>query len=103
MVLVLHLYRGTADCASASSSAHTAILHLPDSSHVDRARLRQAHVPQLALAGRQSATDLTQGLGPAHLAEQHGDELPPTAEPAGMPFRFVLADRRLKTGPRNEL
>src|SRR5271157_4271603 len=39
-------------------------------------------MPQLALTGRQSAANLAQRLGPAQLAEQHGDELSPTAEAA---------------------
>jgi len=37
-------------------------------------------MPQLPLTGRQSAANLAQRLGPAQLAEQHGDELSPTAE-----------------------
>src|SRR5208337_1469941 len=39
-------------------------------------------MPQLPLTGRQSAANLAQRLGPAQLAEQHGDELSPTAEAA---------------------
>src|SRR5271157_3284152 len=39
-------------------------------------------MPQLALTGRQSAANFAQRLGPAQLAEQHGDELSPTAEAA---------------------
>src|ERR1035441_3382570 len=36
-------------------------------------------MPQLAFTGRQPAANLAQRLGPAQLAEQHGDELSPTA------------------------
>ncbi len=38
----------------------------------------QAQVPQLAFAGRQTAANLTQRLGAAELAEQHGDETVPS-------------------------
>jgi hypothetical protein len=60
-------------------------------------------VSQFAFAGRQSAANLTQGLGPTQLTEQHGDELSPTRETAGMPFRLMPTNRRVKTGSRNKL
>jgi hypothetical protein len=66
-------------------------------------RFRQAQVSQFAFAGRQSAANLTQGLGPTQLTEQHGDELSPTRETAGMPFRLMPTNRRVKTGSRNKL
>jgi hypothetical protein len=47
-------------------------------------------MPQLPLTGRQSAANLPQRLGPTQLAEQHGDELSPTAESARMPFGFMF-------------
>src|SRR5271157_2112096 len=47
-------------------------------------------MPQLPLTGRQSAANFAQRLGPAQLAEQHGDELSPTAESARMPFGFMF-------------
>ena len=53
---------------------------------------------QLAFRGSESAANLAQRLGASQLAEQHGDELSPTAEPARMPFGFVLPDRGVKTG-----
>ena len=60
-------------------------------------------MPQLAFTGRQSAANFAQRLGASQLAEQHGDELSPTAEAARMPFGFVLPDRGFKAGARNKL
>jgi hypothetical protein len=60
-------------------------------------------MPQLALAGRQSAANLAQRFGPAQLAEQHGNELSPTAEPTRMSFRLVFPGRRVKPASRNQV
>jgi len=60
-------------------------------------------MPQLPLAGCQPAANLAQRLGPAQLAEQHGDQLSPTAESAPMPFGFMFTRRCVKAGSRNEL
>jgi hypothetical protein len=54
-------------------------------------------MPQLSFARGQSATNLAQRLGPTELTEQHGYELTPTAEPAGVSFGLVLSNRSIKT------
>ena len=51
---------------------------------------------QLAFAGGQSAANLAQGLRPAQVTEQHGHELSPTAEPAGVALGPVLGNRLLE-------
>ena len=53
-------------------------------------------MPQLALAGRQAAADLAQRLGTAELAKQHGDELSPAGEAAGVALPAMLADGLFK-------
>src|SRR5271167_4966397 len=68
-----------------------------------RRGLRQAQMPQLSFARRQPASNLAQRLGSAELAEQHSNELSPTAEPASVSFGLVLANRRVKSGARNQL
>ena len=57
----------------------------------------------ITIARRQPASNLAQRLGSAQLAEQHCHELSPTAEPASVPFGLVLANRRVKSGSRNQL
>jgi hypothetical protein len=47
---------------------------------------------QLALAGGQPLTDLSQGPRCPELTKQHGHELPPTGKTARMAFSFVLLD-----------
>jgi hypothetical protein len=50
-------------------------------------------MPQFAFAGGQPAGDFAQAPGVAKWAEQHGDQLRPTAEAAvGMALGFVLLD-----------
>ena len=61
-----------------------------------RGRLRQSQMPQLALAGGQPAADLAQRLRPSQVAKQHGHELAPAGETAGMALRPVLGHNPLK-------
>src|SRR5437879_8033020 len=63
----------------------------------------QSQMPQLAFAGGQAAANLTQRLRSAQVAEQHGHELAPAAEPAGMALGPVLDDRPLKLGAGKQL
>jgi hypothetical protein len=58
---------------------------------------------QFAFRSGQAAANLPQGLGMPQLAEQHRDELPPTAEPAGMTLGLIRADHRLEVNARNQL
>src|SRR4029077_5740487 len=53
--------------------------------------------------GAQSATDLTQRLGPPQLAEQHGDELGPAIESTGMAVRLVFFDGCFEFQPGKQL
>src|ERR1017187_4282630 len=59
-------------------------------------RIVQPQVPQLAFAGGRSAADLAQRLRPPQVTEQHGHELPPATEAAGMALGPVLGDRLFK-------
>ena len=63
----------------------------------------QAQMPRLALAGRQAAADLAQRLGTAELAKQHGDELSPAGEAAGVALPAMLADGLFKLRAREQL
>lgn len=58
---------------------------------------------ELALAGRQTTTDLAQRLSLAQLTEQHGQELSPAGEPAGVTLGLVLLDGLLKLQSRKQL
>ena len=62
-------------------------------------RVGQAQMPQLAFTGGQAAANLAQRLRPAQMAEQHGHELPPASEAAGMTLGPVLGDGPLKLVP----
>jgi len=53
-------------------------------------------MPELAFAGSQAAADFTQRLGLSQLARQHGHELPPAGETAGVPLRPVLTNELFK-------
>ena len=66
-------------------------------------RIGQSQVAQLAFAGSQPAANLAQRLRPSQMAEQHGYELSPTTEPAGMALRPVLDDGPLKLGAGKQL
>src|SRR5437870_5364639 len=59
-------------------------------------RIGQSQVSQLAFAGGQPAANLAQRLRPSQVAEQHGHELSPATEPAGMTLGPVLGDRLLE-------
>ena len=63
-------------------------------------RGRDAQVPELALAAAQPAADLPQRMGAPELAEQHGDELPPAGEAAGMALGVRPLHRGLELGAR---
>jgi hypothetical protein len=58
---------------------------------------------ELAFATRQAPTDLAQRVGPAQLAEQHRDELPPARKSPRMPLCLRLEHRLLKVHARKEL
>jgi hypothetical protein len=49
---------------------------------------------EAALAAPQAIADFAQRVGPAKLAEQHGDELRPTGESFGGSFGAVLFHQR---------
>jgi hypothetical protein len=66
-------------------------------------RRRDPQVLELALAAAQPAADLPQRVGPAELAEQHRDELPPAREPTGVALGMRPRHQRLELGPRKEL
>jgi hypothetical protein len=65
-------------------------------------RRGDAQMLELALAAAQPP-DLPQRVGPAELAEQHRDELPPAREPAGVALGVRPRHQRLELGPRKEL
>ena len=46
---------------------------------------------------------VSQRMGPAKLAKQHGNELPPSGEPAGVPFSLVLPHGGLELAPGKQL
>src|SRR5271157_2342555 len=58
-------------------------------------------MPQLPLTGRQSAANLAQRLGPAQLAEQHGDELSQLLNPRAC--RSALCLRAAVSKPVREM
>ena len=66
-------------------------------------RVGQSQVPQLTLAGGQAAANLAQGLCPSQMTEQHGYELAPTTEPAGVALGPVLQDGPFKLGAGKQL
>src|SRR5215471_21406722 len=66
-------------------------------------RFAYPQMPQFPFASGQAARDFAQALCMSELAEQHGDQLGPTAEAAGVPFRFMLPDFGLERQARDEL
>src|SRR5208282_5424314 len=65
--------------------------------------VRQSQVPQLAFAGGQAAANLAQRLRTPQMTEQHGHELAPTTEPAGMALSPVFNYSPLKIGAGKQL
>src|SRR5215469_4341795 len=66
-------------------------------------RFVHSQMPQFPFAGGQTPRDFAQALRMSELAEQHGDQLGPAAEAAGMPFSFMLPDFGLERQARDEL
>src|SRR5215831_11789047 len=66
-------------------------------------RFVHSQMPQFPFAGGQTPRDFAQALRMSELAEQHGDQLGPAAEAAGMPFGFMLPDFGLERQARDEL
>jgi hypothetical protein len=60
-------------------------------------------VLQLAFAGLQPFGNLAQRFGLRQLTEEHGHELPPTAEAARMPLGLMLSHCRFKAVTRDQL
>jgi hypothetical protein len=58
---------------------------------------------QFPLTAGQSTTDLAQSMRPPQRAEQHRNELAPTAEATGRIFGFVLAHSLLEFRSWKEL
>ena len=56
----------------------------------------QTQMTKFSFAGGQSSADFAQGLGVSQLTKQHGNELAPTTEAAGVSFGGVLAHSRFK-------
>ena len=54
--------------------------------------LTDSQMLEFALATGQAAADFAQGIGMGHVTEQHGNQLRPTGEPLGPPFRLMLCD-----------
>ena len=63
-------------------------------------RLLNAQMNQAALTAGEAVADFPQRVGPAKLAEQHGDELRPTGESFGGAFGPVLFHQRGEFRPR---
>jgi hypothetical protein len=55
-----------------------------------------AEMDQFAFAGLESFVDFAEALGLAELTEEHGDELVPTAETAGVAFALMAANDLFK-------
>ena len=67
------------------------------------ARRGDAQVLELAFTPAQPATNLSQGMGAAELAEQHRHKLAPAAEPAGVALRVRALHQPLGLRPRKQL
>src|SRR6202023_2295132 len=63
----------------------------------------QSQMLQFPHRGAQSATNLTQRLGPPQVAEQHSDELAPAFESTGMAVGLVFFDGRFEFQPGKQL
>jgi len=67
------------------------------------ARSRNAQMFQLSLAASKASGNLTEGMGPTQLAEEHGYKLGPTREPFGMTFCLGNRNQLLELQSRKEL
>src|SRR4029077_18273249 len=65
--------------------------------------VRQSQVAQLAFAGGEAAANLAQRLRPPQVTEQHGHELSPATEAAGVALGPVLDDGLLELEARKQL
>ncbi len=62
-----------------------------------------AQMLQLTFTATQTSRDLSQGIRPSELTEQHADELAPGRETPGMALRFRLTDPFLELQARKQL
>jgi hypothetical protein len=62
-----------------------------------------AQMLQLPLAASKASRNLTEGMGPAQLAEEHRNKLAPTWESFGMPFCMGDRNQLLELHPRKQL
>jgi hypothetical protein len=67
------------------------------------ARSRNAQMFQFPLAASKTSSNLTEGMGPTQLAEEHGHKLVPTRKPFGMSFRLGDRNQPLELQSRKEL
>jgi hypothetical protein len=67
------------------------------------ARSSNAQMFQLTLTASKAPGNLTERVGVAQLAEEHGHKLAPTREPFGMAFRLSDRDQMLKLHTRKQL
>jgi hypothetical protein len=67
------------------------------------ARSSNAQMFQLTLAASKASGNLTEGMGAAQLAKQHGHKLAPTSESFGMTFCLSDRDQVLKFRTRKQL
>ena len=61
-------------------------------------RFGDAEMDQTAQATGQAIADVAQGVGPAQLAKEHGDELGPAGEALGGTFGVMFFHERGKLG-----
>jgi hypothetical protein len=64
---------------------------------------RNAQVFQFAFTASQTAGNLSERMGSAQLAEEHGHQLTPASESPGMTFGLGLFNRLLKLDSGKEL
>ena len=66
-------------------------------------RSSNAQMLQLTLTASKAPSNLTEGMGPAQLTEEHGHKLAPTSESLGMTFCLSDRDPMLKLHTRKQL
>ena len=66
-------------------------------------RFGDAEVDQTAQATGQAVADIAQGIGPAELAKEHGDELGPAGEAFGGALGVMFLHQRGELGAREML